>query len=139
MAADLFAIHRAVRVTSTRHRGDGVSAPRSGPTTGSMRFLGAAITGVVVPVPIPAQMNVAAADVVIGKTMRAKDWAALRSEAQPLIDELEGKTAGPQKRRPPAADPGASCSSSQPAGLTSPRRCHPFPGRCLPQFAVMFT
>ena len=59
-------------------------------------FLGSAITAWSFPSPIPAQINVAAADVVIGKTMRAKDWAALRKAAQPLLDELEGLDQDPK-------------------------------------------
>lgn len=90
MAADLFALHRAVRIKS----GPGGETDYS---PGEMRddqvnaFLGAAITAWSFPGPIPAQANVAAADVIIGRTMKARDWAALRKAAQPLMDELEGE------------------------------------------------
>ena len=68
LAADLFALHRAVKI---RSGADGATeySPRE----------------------IPAQNGVAAADVVIGRAMKAKDWAALRKAALPLIDELEGE------------------------------------------------
>ena len=65
-------------------------------------FLGAAITGWSFPVPVPSQANVAAADVVIGRVMRAKDWAALRGAARPLMDELEGEDRADPKA-PPAS------------------------------------
>lgn len=87
MAADLFALHRAVRISQ--------NAPDYSPNEladdRTNAFLGASITAWSFPGPIPAAANVAAADVVIGRTMRAKDWAALRKAAQPLIDELEGE------------------------------------------------
>ena len=89
MAADLFAIHRAVRVKSSAN-GDTEYSAQEWADDRVNAFLGSAITGWSFPSPIPAQTNVAAADVIIGKTMRAKDWAALRKAAQPLIDELEG-------------------------------------------------
>lgn len=87
MAADLFALHRAVRISQ--------SAPDYSPNELAddrvNAFLGASITAWSFPVPIPSLNGVAAADVTIGRTMRAKDWAALRKAAQPLIDELEGE------------------------------------------------
>ena len=87
MAADLFALHRAVRISQ--------NAPDYSPNELAddriNAFLGASITAWSFPGPIPSQANVAAADVIIGRTMRAKDWAALRKAAQPLIDELEGE------------------------------------------------
>ena len=89
MAADLFAIHRAVRVKSSA-TGETEYSAQEWADDRVNAFLASAITGWSFPVPVPAQMNVAAADVIIGKTMRAKDWAALRKAVQPLMDELEG-------------------------------------------------
>ena len=89
MAIDLFAMHRAVRIK----QGPGGEMDFSNQELADDRvnaFLAQAITAWSFPSPIPANMNVAAADVVIGKTMRAKDWAALRLAALPLMDELEG-------------------------------------------------
>jgi hypothetical protein len=87
MAADLFALHRAVRISQ--------NAPDYSPNELAddrvNAFLSFAITAWSFPVPVPSQMNVAAADVIIGKTMKARDWAALRKAAQPLMDELEGE------------------------------------------------
>lgn len=88
MAADLFAIHRDVKVKP------GPSGEYSGQEFADDRvnaFLTRAITGWSFPSPIPAGATVAAGDVVIGRAMRAKDWAALRNAAQPLINELEGE------------------------------------------------
>jgi hypothetical protein len=90
MAADLFAMHRAVRIK----QGPGGETEFSGQELADDRvnaFLAAAITAWSFPSPIPAQMNVAAADVVIGRTMKAMDWAVLRRAALPLMDELEGE------------------------------------------------
>ena len=89
MASDLFAIHRAVRVKSSA-TGETEYSAQEWADDRVNAFLASAITGWSFPVPIPSQMNVAAADVIIGKTMRAKDWAALRKAVQPLMDELEG-------------------------------------------------
>ncbi len=104
MAADLFVLHRAVRIKS----GPGGETDYSPSEMNDDRvnaFLGSAITAWSFPSPIPAQMNVAAADVVIGKTMRAKDWAALRKAALPLMDELEGEGLPDAKSGGGAADP----------------------------------
>lgn len=95
MASDLFAIHRAVRVKSSA-TGETEYSAQEWADDRVNAFLGSAITAWSFPSPIPAQINVAAADVVIGKTMRAKDWAALRKAAQPLIDELEGLDQDPK-------------------------------------------
>ena len=89
MASDLFAIHRAVRV-KTSATGETEFSNQEMADDRVNAFLSAAITGWSFPAPIPAQMNVAAADVVIGQVMRARDWAALRNAAVPLMDELEG-------------------------------------------------
>ena len=103
MAADLFAIHRAVRIRS----GPNGETEYSGAELADDRvnaFLGASITAWSFPVGIPSQMGVAAPDVIIGRTMRAKDWAALRRAAQPLIDELEGEGLPDPKSGGGAAD-----------------------------------
>ena len=87
MAADLFALHKAVRISA--------NAPEYSPAELAddrvNAYLGFAVTGWSFPTPIPSQANVAAADVVIGRAMKAKDWAALRKAALPLMDELEGE------------------------------------------------
>ena len=66
-------------------------------------FLGFAITAWSFPSPIPSQVNVAAADKVIGRAMKAKDWSSLRKQARPLIEELEGTSGKTQNRCRPAA------------------------------------
>ena len=89
LAADLFALHRAVKIKSDADGGTEYS-PAEMADDRVNAFLGAAITAWSFPAPIPAQNGVAAADVVIGRAMKAKDWSALKREAQPLMDELEG-------------------------------------------------
>ncbi len=112
MAADLFILHRAVRIKS----GPGGETDYSPAEMNDDRvnaFLGSAITAWSFPSPVPAQMNVAAADVVIGKTMRAKDWAALRKAALPLMDELEGEGLPDAKSGGGAADVDVPVSAEQ--------------------------
>lgn len=89
MAADLFALHRAVKISSSADK----YSPSELADDRVNAFLSAAITGwsFTALSPIPSQVGVAAADVVIGKVMKAKDWAALRKAAVPLMDELEGE------------------------------------------------
>ena len=89
LAEDLFAIHRAVRIVSGAS-GDTSYAPREMEDDSVNAFLGRTITAWSFPSPVPAQMNAAAADVVIGRAMKAKDWASLRRQVKPLMDELEG-------------------------------------------------
>lgn len=91
LAADLFALHRAVRIKSGPN-GETDYSPREMEDDRVNAFLGSAITAWSFPAPIPAQNGVAAADVVIGRAMKAKDWAALRKAAIPLINELEGES-----------------------------------------------
>lgn len=103
MAADLFAMHRAVRIKQSA-TGD---VEYSGAEMADDRvnaFLGAAITAWSFPVPIPVQANMAAPDVIIGRSMKAKDWAALRRGALPLMDELEGEDLPDPKSGSGAAD-----------------------------------
>lgn len=90
MAADLFALHAAVKI---KNNSDGSSeySPAEMSDDRVNAFLGSAVTGWSFPAPIPAQNGVVAADVAIGRVMKAKDWAALRKAALPLIDELEGE------------------------------------------------
>jgi len=106
MAADLFTLHRAVRISQ--------NAPDYSPSELAddrvNAFLGASITAWSFPSPVPSQMNVAAADVVIGKTLRAKDWAALRKAVQPLMDELEGEGLPEPKSGSEATDAGVPVS-----------------------------
>ena len=90
MAADLFALHRAVKIRSGAG-GETEYSPAEMADDRTNAFLGAAVTAWSFPVPIPSQNGVAAADVVIGRTMKARDWAVLRKAAQPLMDELEGE------------------------------------------------
>lgn len=90
MAADLFALHRAVKIRSGAG-GETEYSPGEMADDRVNAFLGSAITAWSFPTPIPSQVGVASADVVIGRAMRAKDWAALRKAAAPLMDELEGE------------------------------------------------
>ena len=88
-AETLFAIHRAVRISSGAG-GETSYSPREMEDDSVNAFLSKAITAWSFPSPIPSQMGVAAADAVIGRTMRAKDWSSLRQQVRPLMDELEG-------------------------------------------------
>ena len=88
-AETLFAIHRAVKITSGAG-GDTSYSPREMEDDSVNAFLSFAITGWSYPAPIPSQANMAAADVVIGRVMKAKDWSSLKKQVRPLIDELEG-------------------------------------------------
>ena len=90
MAADLFALHRAVKIRSGAG-GETEYSPAEMMDDRVNAFLGSAITAWSFPAPIPAQNGVVAADVAIGRVMRAKDWAALKKAATPLMDELEGE------------------------------------------------
>ena len=90
MAADLFALHRAVKIRSGAG-GETEYSPAEMADDRVNAFLSTAVTAWSFPSPIPSQNGVAAADVVIGRTMKAKDWAALRRAALPLMDELEGE------------------------------------------------
>jgi|GEM_PF-6298523 len=100
LAADLFAIHRAVRVSTGN---DATFSPREVEDDTVNAFLGFAITAWSFPAPIPAQNGVVAADVAIGRVMRAKDWAVLRDKVRPLMDELEGIERGDDPKQPPAS------------------------------------
>ena len=88
-AETLFAMHRAVKITSGAG-GDTSYSPREMEDDSINAFLSKAITAWSFPSPIPSQMNMAAADVVIGRTMKAKDWSSLKNQVKPLMDELEG-------------------------------------------------
>jgi hypothetical protein len=89
MAETLFAVHKAVRISSGADGGTSYS-PREMEDDQVNAYLGFAITAWSFPSPIPAQANMAAADVVIGRAMKGKDWSALRRQVKPLMDELEG-------------------------------------------------
>jgi len=88
-AETLFAIHKAVRISSGAG-GETTYSPREMEDDSVNAFLSFGITAWSFPSPIPSAMNVAAADVVIGRTMKAKDWSSLRKQVKPLMDELEG-------------------------------------------------
>ena len=88
-AETLFAIHRAVRISSGAG-GETTYSPREMEDDSVNAFLGFAITGWSFPAPIPAQNGVVAADVAIGRVMKAKDWSSLKNQVKPLMDELEG-------------------------------------------------
>lgn len=90
MAADLFALHRAVKIRSGAG-GETEYSPAEMADDRVNAFLGFAVTAWSFPAPIPSQNGIAAADVTIGRTMKARDWAALRRAALPLMDELEGE------------------------------------------------
>jgi hypothetical protein len=90
LAADLFAIHRAVRI-STGEGGQTTYAPREMEDDSANAFLSQTITAWSFPVPVPRDAaSVAAGDVVIGRAMKARDWSVLRKKIKPLMDELEG-------------------------------------------------
>ena len=89
MAETLFAVHKAVRISSGADGGTSYS-PREMEDDQVNAYLGFAITAWSFPSPIPAQANMAAADVVIGRAMKGKDWSSLRKQVRPLMDELEG-------------------------------------------------
>jgi len=114
MAADLFALHRAVRIKSGP-AGETDYSPAEMVDDRVNAFLGSAITGWSFTGPIPANMNVAPADVVLGRTLRAKDWSSLKRQAQPLMDELEGEGLPEPKSGSEAADAGVPVSG-EPAG-----------------------
>ena len=84
-AGELFAMHRAVQVTAGRAK----YSPQELEDDRVNSFLAVAVRAWSFG-PTPADVNVAAADVVIGKAMKAKDWGALRRKAAPLLEELEG-------------------------------------------------
>ncbi len=109
LAEDLFAIHRAVKISSGAG-GETSYSPREMEDDLANAFLARAITAWSFPSPTPAQANMAAADVVIGRTMRAKDWAALRTRIRPLMDELEGIEREDPKEQP-ASSPGSSSTT----------------------------
>ena len=101
MAGDLFTMHAAVRI---KPGPQGEYSPQETADDRVNAFLSAAITAWSFPTPIPSQNGVAAGDVVIGRAMRAKDWAALRKGAVPLMDELEGEGLPDPKSGGGAAD-----------------------------------
>lgn len=112
MAGELFAMHAAVKV---RPGPQGEYSPAEVADDRVNAFLGASITAWSFPTPIPSQVGVAAPDVVIGRAMRALDWARLRKEAQPLMDELEGEGLPDPKSGGGAADEGIPVPA-EPAG-----------------------
>ena len=85
-AEELFAMHRAVRVKP----GAASYSPRELEDDQVNAFLATAITAWSFPAPIPAQNGVVAADVAIGRVMKARDWGVLRRKATPVMEELEG-------------------------------------------------
>ena len=89
MAETLFAIHKAVRISSGSG-GETTYSPREMEDDQVNAYLGHAITAWSFPAPIPAQNNLVAADRAIGRVMKAKDWSSLKNQARPLMDELEG-------------------------------------------------
>ncbi len=105
MAGELFAIHRAVKMRQSAG-GDVEFSNQEMADDRINAFLASAVMAWSFPVPVPAQNDIAAADVIIGKTMRAKDWAALRKAAIPLLDELEGEGKPDPKSGGAAADEG---------------------------------
>src|SRR5579872_1831739 len=85
-AEELFAMHRAVQVTAGRAK----YSPQELEDDRVNAFLGAAISAWSFPAPIPAQNGVVAADVAIGRVMKARGWGVLRRKAAPVREELEG-------------------------------------------------
>jgi hypothetical protein len=87
LAEEMFAVHRAVRITSGTG-GETSYSPREMEDDTVNAFLGAAITAWSFPVPIPVN-NLAAVDKTIGRAMKYRDWAVLRKAVKPLLDELD--------------------------------------------------
>lgn len=106
LAEELFAIHRAVRVPT----GEGTFSPKELEDDQANAFLATAITAWSFPSPIPSQVNVAAADKVIGRTMKSRDWSVLRRKIMPLINELEGS--GDEDPKLPGTSSAESSSGS---------------------------
>jgi hypothetical protein len=88
LAEEMFAIHRAVKITSGAG-GETTYSPKEMEDDSINAFLGAAITAWSFPGPVPSQNGVAAADVTIGRAMKYRDWTVLRKAVKPLLDELE--------------------------------------------------
>ena len=104
-AEDLFKLHRAVRIKSGP-AGETDYSPTEMMDDRVNAFLGAAITGwSFTDKPIPANVNVAPADVILGRSLKAKDWSSLKKQAQPLMDELEGEGLPDPTKSEGAADP----------------------------------
>ncbi|HLI39594.1 MAG TPA: hypothetical protein VKV80_19970 [Streptosporangiaceae bacterium] len=100
LGEDLLIINRAARITQAAG-GETSFAPRELEDDRANAFLGRVITAWSFPVPVPAQNSMAAADVVIGRAMRARDYAALRKAVRPLLDELDGLERQDPKSSPP--------------------------------------
>lgn len=101
-AEELFAMHRAVQVTAGRAK----YSPQELEDDRVNAFLASAISAWSFPAPIPAQNGVVAADVAIGRAMKARDWGVLRRKATPVLEELEGFDAEDPK------EPGSSSPST---------------------------
>jgi hypothetical protein len=105
LAADLFALHRQIRFPTTDN---GTYSPREVDDDYINAFLGTAITEWSFPAPVPSQNNIVAADVTIGRTMKARDWGVLQRKVRPLLAELEGA----ESEAPKETGTGSASSSS---------------------------
>lgn len=109
MAGELMAIHSAQKITSGPN-GETVYAPKEMEDDAASAFLGPAITAWSFPSPIPSQVNVAAADKVIGRAMKGRDFSVLKRKVRPLIDELEGADWEDPKELSPSSPESSSTS-----------------------------
>ena len=89
-AGEVMAIHRAVRITNSS-TGETSYSPQEMEDDRANAFLAVAITAwSFTDKPIPSQVNVAPADVILGKSLKGPDWGRLKRKVQPLIAQLEG-------------------------------------------------
>jgi len=88
LGEDLLIIGHAVKIKSGPG-GETEYSPKDMEHDRLNAFLGRTITGWSFPAPIPAQNNVAPADLVISRAMRIRDYAALLGAAKPFLAELD--------------------------------------------------
>jgi hypothetical protein len=88
LGEDLLIIARAVKIKSSAG-GETEYSPREMDHDRANAFLARTITGWSFPGPTPAQNNVAAADMVISRAMRIKDYAALLGAVKPFLAEID--------------------------------------------------
>lgn len=88
LGEDLLIIARAVKIKSGPG-GETEYSPKDMEHDRANAFLGRTITGWSFPSPIPAQNNMAPADVVISRAMKIKDYAALLGAVRPFLAEID--------------------------------------------------
>jgi hypothetical protein len=88
LGEDLLIIGRAVKIKSGPG-GETEYSPKDMEHDRANAFLGRTITGWSFPAPIPAENNIAPADLVISRAMKIKDYAALLGAVKPFLAELD--------------------------------------------------